>query len=327
MYVILMTPELSIVIPIYNETESIPTLKTRLLASLKALNRSFEIIYVNDGSKDNSIDLLKQAYDENPDVVRIIDFHGNFGQHMAIMAGFEHARGNIIINLDADLQNPPEDIHRLLEQYDAGHDYVGSYRRHRQDHFLRTYLSKIMNWFRDSITDIRMRDQGCMLRVYSRRIVDLIIESRERSTFIPALAYKFALNPTEIDVTHDARLLGESKYTPYMLVRVTFDLITSFSTVPLQLFTMVGIGCSLLTFLLVIYMFVRRFLVGSEVEGVFTLFAILFFLMSILMTGVGLLGEYIGRISETLSNRPRFVVKKLYCKEPQWFDENIEIQK
>ncbi len=307
----MVQPYLSVVIPVYNEEETLPFLCERLFKSLDALHKTYEVIFTNDGSKDQSLAVLKQYYQRYPDKVRIIDFHGNYGQHMAIMAAFEKSRGHVVINLDADLQNPPEEIYKLLEKMDQGHDYVGSYRDHRKDNIFRTYISKLMNWVRATLTDIQMRDQGCMFRAYHRHIIDKIVASQERSTFIPALGYKFALNPAEVEMRHEPRVVGSSKYSLYQLIRVSFDLITSFSLVPLQLFTLFGMAVSGLSGLLVVYLLVRRLMVGPEVEGVFTLFAILFFLVSVVIMGIGLVGEYLGRVFQTLSQRPRFVIREV----------------
>lgn len=307
--------DVSIIIPVYNEAENLPLLFPRLTDTLDKEAISYEIIFTNDGSQDLSLDLLKEFYQKRPDRVRIIDFHGNFGQHMAIMAAFEKAKGNIVVTLDADLQNPPEEIPKLLARMSEGFDYVGSYRAYRQDNFFRTYVSRMVNWFRESITDIKMRDQGCMLRAYSRQIIDQIVQSGERSTFIPALAYKLSFNPTEIEVKHDARAAGVSKYNLYRLIRLNFDLITGFSLIPLQIFTLFGMIVSGLSGLLVAYMLLRRLILGPEAEGLFTLFAILFFLISVVITGIGIMGEYLGRIFQTLSNRPRFVIRQVIEKK------------
>ena len=199
--------------------------------------------------------MLREQFARRPDVTRVILFNGNYGQHMAIVAGFEHCRGERVVTLDADLQNPPEEIGKLLAAMDAGHDYVGGVRRTREDSWWRSLASKAMNRMRERITRIRMTDQGCMLRAYSRDIVNAIVASREVSTFIPALAYTFAFNPTEVDVAHAERAAGESKYSLYRLIRLNFDLITGFSLVPLQLFSMFGMIVSagaLVTYLIVI---------------------------------------------------------------------------
>jgi len=191
---------------------------------------------------------------------------------------------------------------------DAGHDYVGTIRRMRQDSFLRRYASKTMNSVRERTTRIRMTDQGCMLRAYDRLIVDAMVRSREVSTFIPALGYTYAVNPVEIEVEHEARMAGESKYSWLTLARLNFDLMTGFSIVPLRMFSVAGFMIAIASALLFVYLVYRRLTQGPEVEGVFTLFAIVFFLIGTLILGVGLLGEYVGRIYLQVRERPRFIV-------------------
>jgi undecaprenyl-phosphate 4-deoxy-4-formamido-L-arabinose transferase len=220
-------------------------------------------------------------------------------------------RGDVIVTLDADLQNPPEEIPKLLAAVAAGHDSVGGYRRNRQDTFFRKYASRVINGIRAKITRIRMRDQGCMLRAYRKHIVESIVASGETSTFIPALAYSFSANPAEVEVEHAARAAGESKYRLYDLVRLNFDLMTGFSVVPLQVFTVFGIVVAILSLLFVLFLFVRRLVVGPEAEGVFTLFAILYFLVGVGIMGLGIIGEYIGRIYKEVRRRPRFVVREI----------------
>ena len=304
-----MNIDLSIVIPVYNEEQGLAALFARLYPALDALRVPYEIIFVNDGSRDGSAALLREQFQRRPDVTRVILFNGNFGQHMAIMAGFEQVRGRRIVTLDADLQNPPEEIGRLTAKMDEGHDYVGSIRRLRQDSAFRRYASKAMNLVRERITRIRMTDQGCMLRAYSREIVDAINSCREISTYIPALAYTFAQRPVEIEVEHEERAAGVSKYSLYQLIRLNFDLVTAFSLVPLQMFSLAGMLISLLSILFVGYLAVRRLLIGPEAEGVFTLFGIVFFLLGIALFGIGLLGEYVGRISQQVRQRPRYLIQ------------------
>ena len=304
-----MDIELSVVIPVYNEEQGLAALFARLYPALDALRIPYEIIFVNDGSRDRSAALLREQFQLRPDVTRVVLFNGNFGQHMAIMAGFEQVRGRRIVTMDADLQNPPEEIGRLIAKMDEGHDYVGSIRRMRQDSAFRRYASKAMNLVRERITRIRMTDQGCMLRAYSREIVDAINSCREISTYIPALAYTFARRPVEIEVEHEERTTGVSKYSLYQLIRLNFDLVTAFSLVPLQMFSLAGMLISLLSIVFVGYLAVRRLLVGPEAEGVFTLFGIVFFLLGIALFGIGLLGEYVGRIAQQVRQRPRYLVE------------------
>ena len=308
-------PEISVVVPVYNEEAGLNDLFARLMDALLKLDRSFEVIFTNDGSIDGSYTILKAFQEKFPDKVSVIDFLGNYGQHMAIIAAFERAKGQVIVTLDADLQNPPEEIYKLLEKIDDGYDYVGSYRVNRQDTFFRKYVSRLINWGREKITHIKMKDQGCMLRAYSRNIIDKIIESRESSTFIPALAFHFAQKPTEVEVRHDERVYGESKYSLYMLARLNFDLVTGFSLMPLQLFTLFGILTSAVSGLFSLYMIGRRLYYGPELEGGFTLLTIVFFLLSVLILGVGLIGEYVGRIFQSVSSRPRYVIRHVLEKK------------
>ncbi|PUA19214.1 glycosyltransferase [Glaciimonas sp. PCH181] len=304
-----MKPEISVVIPVYNEESGLAQLFERLYPALDALGTSYEIIFVNDGSRDTSAAVLADQFRLRPDVTRVVLFNGNFGQHMAILAGFENSRGQIIITLDADLQNPPEEIGNLVNKMREGYDYVGSIRRQRQDSAWRTVASKVMNRLREKITHIKMTDQGNMLRAYGRNVVDLINQCKEVNTFVPALAYTFARKQTEIMVEHEERSAGESKYSLYSLIRLNFDLVTGFSLVPLQLFSLAGIVLAFGSAALFILLLVRRFLFGAEVQGLFTLFAINFFLMGVILFGIGLVGEYVGRIYQQVRARPRYVVQ------------------
>ncbi len=304
--VALNAPALSVVIPVYNEEAVLQALFDRLYPVLDGLGEPYEIVFVNDGSRDRSPQMLAAQYRLRPDVTRVVLFNGNFGQHMAIMAGFEQVRGAITITLDADLQNPPEEIPRLVAAIRAGHDYVGTIRRHREDSAFRRIASKAMNRLRENITRIRMTDQGCMLRAYDRALVDTLNACREVNTFIPALAYTFAASPTEIEVSHEERFAGESKYSLYKLVRLNFDLVTGFSIVPLQWFSLIGMLLALGSGALFLLLLVRRFVLGAEVEGVFTLFALQFFLTGIMLFGIGLMGEYVGRIQQEVRSRPRY---------------------
>ncbi len=307
-------PQLSVVIPVYNEEAGLQTLFDRLYPALDQLGRSYEIIFTNDGSTDRSAALLREQFQKRPDVTRVILFNGNYGQHMAIMAGFERTRGERIVTLDADLQNPPEEIGALMTEMDKGFDYVGTIRRKRQDSLWRRWASKAMNRTRERLTHIKMTDQGCMLRAYSREIINAINQSSEVSTYIPALAYSFSHNPTEIEVAHEERAAGESKYSLYKLIRLNFDLVTGFSVVPLQLFSFLGIAISLLSLAFVVFLAIRRLIVGPEAEGLFTLFGIAFFLIGITLFGIGLLGEYIGRIYQQVRDRPRYLVQAVLEK-------------
>jgi len=309
-----LSPKLSVVIPVYNEEPGLKALFDRLYPALDKLGVSYEVLFINDGSRDRSAAMLKDQFLRRPEVTRVILFTGNFGQHMAIVAGFEHCRGERIVTLDADLQNPPEEIAKLLVAMDAGHDYVGGVRRTREDSWWRHVASRAMNRVRQRITHINMTDQGCMLRAYSRDIVRAVAASREVSTYIPALAYTYAHNPIEVEVEHAERVAGESKYSLYRLMRLNFDLITGFSLVPLQIFSMFGMLVSVLALLSYLIVIVDRLALSGWRQGMATLWdrdILAFFLLGMVLFGLGLVGEYVGRIYQQVRERPRFTIQAL----------------
>jgi undecaprenyl-phosphate 4-deoxy-4-formamido-L-arabinose transferase len=303
------SPKLSVVIPVYNEESVLPTLFSRLYVALDKLAVSYEIVFVNDGSKDRSAALLREQFQRRPGNTRVVLFHANFGQHSAVMAGLAYARGDYVVTLDADLQNPPEEIGKLVTKLDEGYDYVGTIRQQRQDSLWRRSFSKVINKVREWITPVRITDQGCMMRGYSRSVVAALNQTREVNTFIPALASIFAMNPIEVPIAHEERFAGRSKYSMYSLIRLNFDLITGFSVVPLQLFSMTGMIVALFSALAFVALLVRRIFVGSEAEGLFTLFSIVFLLIGVALFGIGLLGEYVGRIYAQVRERPRYIIE------------------
>ena len=306
------TPFLSVVIPIYNEEDGLDALFTRLYPALDALGRTYEVIFVDDGSRDGSAALLREQFQRRPDVTRVVLLESNYGQHPAILAAFERCRGDVVVTLDADLQNPPEEIGRLVAKFDEGHDYVGTIRRGRRDSAFRRYASRFLNRLRERTTRIRMTDQGCMLRAYSRAIVDAMNSCTEGNTFIPALAYTFARNPVEIEVGHEERAAGVSKYSLYSLIRLNFDLMTGFSLLPLQSFSLLGMLIALVSMVTYIVVMVERLVVaenlGMAIRAVYDRDILQFFLLGIALFGIGLLGEYVGRIYEQVRGRPRYRV-------------------
>ncbi len=304
--------ELSVIIPVYNEELSLPALFARLYPALDKLALQYEVIFINDGSRDRSAAVLRQQFEARPDVTRVVLLAGNYGQHMAIMAGFEQSRGEMVITLDADLQNPPEEIAALVAKMREGYDYVGTIRKNRQDSVLRRWPSRVINLIRERITQIKMTDQGCMLRAYSRSIVNVLNNCHEVNTFIPALAYTFAQNPTEIEVAHEERTAGDSKYSLYKLMRLNFDLMTGFSLVPLQVFSVLGIVVSVGTMITYTGVMIHRWILsGSFRQGLAVIWdrdILQFFLIGIMLFGLGLLGEYVGRIYAEVRARPRYLI-------------------
>ena len=307
--------KVSVVVPVYNEEGNLPELIARLTAVMDGLGRPYELLFVDDGSRDRSLEILVEAERARPGRMRVLELSRNFGQHQAILAAFENVAGDVVVTLDADLQTPPEEIPKLLAKFEEGYDVVGGVRQNRQDSFLRKAASRIVNRATTLITRMRLTDFGCMLRAYSREVVEEINRCDEASTFIPALGQSFARRPTEVPVAHAPRRHGASNYSLYRLIRLNFDLMTGFSLVPLQVFGLMGTAVAFGGIAFGLFLFVRRLIVGAEVEGVFTLFAILFTLLGIAMAGLGLVGEYVGRIYLQVRGRPRFRVRRIHGVE------------
>jgi undecaprenyl-phosphate 4-deoxy-4-formamido-L-arabinose transferase len=307
-----MDPYLSVVIPVYNEEANLPELLDRLTATLAPLGRSYEIVLVNDGSRDRSLPLLRDAAGRDPHLV-VVDFNRNYGQHAAVFAGFEVSRGEVVVTIDADLQNPPEEIPKLVAKMEEGYDVVGSIRVQRQDSALRKVASRLVNRMTALATGVQLSDYGCMLRAYSRPVVKVLSESNEISTFIPVLADLFAGRVTEIPVAHSERKHGESKYSLLKLVRLQFDLMTSFSVLPLRVTMGIGVVMAVVSILIALTLIAGRLVYGQEwaVSGVFTLFALVFFFLGVQLFAIGLLGEYVGRIYQEVRRRPRFVIRQV----------------
>jgi undecaprenyl-phosphate 4-deoxy-4-formamido-L-arabinose transferase len=302
-------PYISVVIPVFNEESNLVELQARLAASLDQAGNDWEVIYVDDGSRDRSWEILENLH-RLDGRVRLVRFNRNYGQHMAIFAGFERVRGQVVVTLDADLQNPPEDIPRLVAKVEEGYDVVGGWRQHRLDSPLRRWPSWVVNRITSRVVGVNLKDYGCMLRAYRRNVVDAMSECRETSSFIPALANTFAHEVIEIPVGHAQRSSGESKYGLFQLIRLNFDLMTGFSVFPIQLVSLFGMLVALAGLGFGVLLFLRRIILGPEVEGVFTLFAILFVFVGIQILGVGVLGEYVARIYREVRGRPRFVVSE-----------------
>jgi len=302
---------ISLVIPVFNEEANLDNLISRCLTVCEKLQRNYEIILVDDGSRDNSVSKITQAAEKNPNKIIGLLLNRNYGQHAAVMAGFAEAKGDAIITLDADLQNPPEEIPKLVEQLDAGFEVVGSIRMNRQDSLFRRLSSKLVNTMVRQATGVNMHDYGCMLRGYQRHVIEAVLQCHERSTFIPVLANSFAHKTTEVQVEHAARLDGDSKYSLWKLINLQFDLLTSITTLPLRLLTVMGGISAFLGIGFGVFLLIMRFIYGAEwaAKGVFTLFSVQFFFIGLQFMAMGLMGEYLGRIYNDVRARPRYFVK------------------
>ena len=309
-------PYISVIIPVFNEEENLRELAERLMRTLKAMGRPFEIILVDDGSSDSSWDLLSELHDQYPENLRALQFNRNFGQHQAIFAGFQAARGQVMITLDADLQNPPEEIPRLVAKLEEGYDTVGGWRENRRDSLFRKLPSHLVNVVMSRVTGTKLRDYGCMLRAYRREVIDSINQCHESSSFIPALANLYSRRVAEIPVGHAERERGQSKYGLIKLLRLNFDLMTGFSNFPIHVVGFTGVAIAFLGLLFGAFLLLRRLLVGPEVEGIFTLFAILFIFVGLNTLGLALIGEYVGRIYREVRGRPRYVIRQTLGPDP-----------
>lgn len=309
--------KVSVVIPVYNEQESLPELIRRTDAACASTGRDYEILLVDDGSSDDSARLLCEAAQVTGSHVVAVLLNRNYGQHSAIMAGFSHVTGDLIVTLDADLQNPPEEIPRLVTTADEGYDVVGTVRQNRQDSLFRKLASRTINRLIQRTTGKAMGDYGCMLRAYRRHIVDAMLNCHERSTFIPILANTFARRATEIPVMHAEREFGDSKYSFMRLINLMYDLVTCLTTTPLRLLSVFGSVIALLGFAFSVVLVVLRLALGPQwaAEGVFMLFAVLFIFIGAQFIGMGLLGEYIGRIYNDVRARPRYFVQRIVRQE------------
>ncbi|MCB9896560.1 MAG: glycosyltransferase [Planctomycetes bacterium] len=306
-------PKLTVLIPMLNESGNIPALFGRLWKVLDELAVTSEVVVVDDGSTDDTLALLLAEQQRRP-ALRVVSFARNFGQHAAVLAGFERSRGEFIVTLDADLQNPPEEIPRLVEAFEAGHDLVNTHRRGRQDTAFRKTASRLVNWFVRKASGIQLDDFGCMLRGYHRDVARPMTEHGEFHTFIPALAMLYARNPVEIPVGHASRGSGRSKYSLFKLFSLQLDLVASFSLTPLRLLFSMGFVIAAAGILFGITLLVGRLFFGAEwaAGGVFTLFAILFIFVGAQFVAFGLLGEYIGRIFQEVRHRPIYLVRDVH---------------
>ena len=305
--------DLSLVIPVFNESDNLDELIRRCLTVCRQSGRIFEIILVDDGSSDNSSSMIADGAKRHETEIVGVLLNRNYGQHAAVFAGLAQSKGEIVITLDADLQNPPEEVPNLLQEIEKGFDVVGSVRLHRRDSLFRKYSSALVNSMVRRATGVMMNDYGCMLRAYRRPIVQAMLQCKEHSTFIPILANSFARTTSEITVSHESRHRGDSKYSVFKLISLQFDLLTSMSTFPLRLLSLLGTGIALCGIGFAAFLLIMRIFMGAEwaAQGVFTLFAILFVFIGAQFIGLGLLGEYIGRIYHDVRARPRYFIQEI----------------
>ena len=310
--------DISIVLPILNEEKNLEELHSRLTESLVKLGREYEIIAIDDGSTDSSFEVLKRLHECDPRL-RVIRFRRNFGQTAAISAGFHHARGDIIITMDSDLQNDPDDIPRLLDKMDEGYDVVSGWRADRKDKFISRRLPSILaNKLIARMTGVKLHDFGCTLKAYRKEVTDNIDLYGEMHRFIPALAKWVGAEIAEMKVKHHPRKHGKSKYGISRTTRVILDLMTvkfllTFSTRPIQIFGRLGMGSGVLGFLICLYLSIRKvFFKMSLLERMpMLLLGILLILVGVQLISMGLLGEIMVRTYHESQRKPIYTIKEI----------------
>lgn len=302
------SPRLSVVIPIFNEHGTLDELFKRLTATLSEQPGGYEIIAVDDGSTDGTREALRQLHAED-EHIRVVLLSRNFGQSPALYAGFSRARGQYVAMMDADLQNYPEDIPRLVEKLEEGFDMVSGWRANRKDSFFRTAASKLLNRYINSITRVALNDYGCALKAFRRELVEHMLALTHRCRYLPVDAAALGGRVAEIEVRHDQRGHGESKYGLLKLIRTAFDLITSITAAPLQFIGLLGWFFALVGFCMSLRVAYVRLTVG-DLEHMATVTAIFFFLSGCQMVATGLMCEYISRIYIEVQAKPYFVIQE-----------------
>lgn len=305
---------LSVIVPVFNEEENVTRLYDRLKKTLdEKVRKPYEIIFIDDGSVDRSLFLLREILLKDGKV-RVIEFNRNYGQHAAIFAGFDKAQGEVVVTIDADLQNPPEEIPKLLEKIDQGYDVVGGWREMRKDPIFRKCASWVVNRLMSWAIGIKMHDYGCMLRAYRKEVVQSVVKCNEIASFIPALANSFAKKMAEVRVAHDERQKGTSKYSLFKLIKLNFDLMTGFSLLPIQAISLAGFFVFLVGVGFGSYLLYRHFFTGVDVDlfGAGAMMGVLSIFIGVVILSLGIIGEYIARIYMEVRRRPRYFVKKFY---------------
>lgn len=310
--------DLSIVIPVYNEEESLLHLREAIHAALKGLPRSWEVIYVNDGSRDRSMDVLERLAAEDPARVCVVEFRRNFGQTTAIAAGIDHARGEVILFLDADLQNDPADIPAVLAKLDEGYDVVSGWRKDREDNALtRNLPSRLANWLISNVTGVHLHDYGCTLKAYRREVITGFRLYGEMHRFIPVYANAVGAKIYEMPVRHHARKFGKSKYGLERTIKVILDLIavqflTRYSAKPIYLFGGGGFSMGALGFLGMAFLLVRKLLFDVDIltSPIFTL-SVMLALVGFQTILLGLIAELLVRTYHESQQKATYTVRKV----------------
>jgi glycosyltransferase involved in cell wall biosynthesis len=311
---------LSVVIPVYNEEESIRLLYEKLKAALDLLQKEYEILFIDDGSTDGTLSILEEIQAKDKHLIAL-SLRRNFGQTAAFAAGFDFARGDIVVTMDGDLQNDPADIPKLLEKI-KDHDLVSGWRKKRKDPFFTRRLpSMAANWLISNVTGVKLHDYGCSLKAYRRDVIKNLKLYGEMHRFIPAVASWYGVRVAEVETIHHPRMHGKSKYGISRTIKVVLDLITvkflqSFSTKPIQFFGPVGIASGFLGFLILLYLSIDKLFFGKDIGArPLLLLGALLVIVGIQLIGMGLIGEMLVRVYHESQRKPIYVIKKILGPE------------
>lgn len=311
---------LSIVIPVYNEEENIKILHEKIRESIDPLKMDYEIIFVDDGSTDNTLKILEEIQSKDPNIL-VLSLRRNFGQTAAFAAGFDFARGDVIVTMDGDLQNDPADIPKLLELI-KDNDLVSGWRKKRKDPFFSRRLPSIIaNWLISNVTGVKLHDYGCSLKAYRRDVIKNLKLYGEMHRFIPAVASWYGVRVAEVETTHHPRVRGKSKYGISRTIKVVLDLITvkflqSFSTKPIQFFGPIGIASAFIGFLISLYLSFEKIILGKAIASrPLLLLGVLLIIVGLQLIGMGLLGEMLVRVYHESQRKPIYVIKKILGPE------------
>ncbi len=306
----------TVIIPFYNEEENVQQLHSSLKQVLQSIAIEYEIIYVDDGSNDRTLELLQNIQSVDSGVI-VLSLRRNFGQTAAFAAGFDYARGDIVVTMDGDLQNDPNDIPRLLELI-KNNDLVSGWRKKRKDPFLSRRLPSIIaNWIISRVTGVKLHDYGCTLKAYRREVIKNLKLYGKMHRFIPAVASWYGVRIVEMETVHHPRLRGKSKYGISKTIEVVLDLITvkflqSFSTKPLQFFGPIGLLSGMLGFFISLYLSIEKLFSGRDIGGrPLLLLGVLLIIVGIQFIGLGLLGEMVVRVYHETQKKPIYVIKKV----------------
>ena len=302
--------QVSVVIPVFNEELVLHEFYPRLKKEAENWGKSYELLFVDDGSTDNSFELICKwkKIDSN---IRVIKFTRNFGQQAAVLAGFRESRGNIVVQIDSDLQNPPEEIKRLLGAFTDEVDLVVTIPRKRRDSSLRILGSKILHSLAQALFGNRFKLNLSSFRAMRRSVLEKIDQCQDRSRYMAVLMSWMAVPTVHVEVDHHLRKMGQTKYGVLPLLRLTWDLITGYSNFPLRLVTYLGLLGAGVGFAIMMFLLYQRLVAGILIEGFVVLSAVFSFFAGVQLLSIGFLGEYLGRVHLKIQNRPEYIVHKV----------------